>query len=489
MALSENGFQTKRFDTILKEINDDFSSNAGVSIDTSSDSVANSVNSAVSKQITELWELGESIEDNTNILEAEGQALDNLGLQVGLIREPDQKSSGVAHFTGSNGTAIGTTAIASTARGDTFSPSSTVNISPSSCISTVITVLTVLDDTLYQVTVDGVQYNYLSLGGTTAEVIIDGLETELANGSSLFTTTLVDTTTLRIDIDQVGLDAGNTLNITGVTYLSFSSITSLGIVISEEFGFIEGAAHTLTFINTPINGWDAIDNPTDMTLGRFVQTDDEFRTSILNNYEIKDSTTYQGVKNALEAVLGVSSVDIFDNEEFYTQTYNTIPVKGKGYMCTIDGGVSEDIAQVLWDTKPLGIKMFGNISFNVTDNDGQIHLVSFSRSLPQFFYIKISYTKYLEEDFPADGEDLIKQSCLLFGDGLGIGDDVIPQRFEGAIFDDVTGIDSLTVQIAYSTDSELPINDGSLTYTTARIPMSTTESPLFATNRMEVTLV
>ena len=53
----------------------------------------------------------------------------------------------------------------------------------------------------------------------------------------------------------------------------------------------------------------------------------------------------------------------------------------------------------------------------------------------------------------------------------------------------MSGIDELTVEVAYSTNGSLPNNDPLLIYTPLRVPMNTTEVPLFATVRMEVSIV
>jgi len=490
VAIEDNGFEIKRYNTIQKEMNEEFSTNAEKTIDTSSDSIAGIMNSIPSRQLALLWELGESINDSTDITKAEGSALDNLALQVGLIREPDKQSYGVAWFTGKDGTTISTSAVVTTARGDEFTPTSEVVITPTSCLKCTLKLNTFLPSTEYQVVVEGTQYSYTGVIGETEQDIVDELALELANGSSVFTTT-VEGTSIILEIEEEARDAGNTMEVFATTYISFSEITSIGIVESTEYGFIEGAAHSLNLISTTVNGWDSVDNPSDMTLGRFQQNDDELRTSILNNYNIKDSVTHQGVKDAVSAVAGVTSASVYDNENFYNVNFNSVDVAGKSYMVTVDGGVDEDIAKVIWDTKPLGIKTSGSEEHSLIDDDGQEQKVWFSRSSKQFFYMKISITKYLEEEYPLGGDNRVKEACLLFGDALSIGEDVIPQRFEGNVFENVSGIDVLSIEVAYSSNSSLTVNDTSLEplYTSSRVAMDATQSPLFATNRMEVTIV
>lgn len=108
------------------------------------------------------------------------------------------------------------------------------------------------------------------------------------------------------------------------------------------------------------------------------------------------------------------------------------------------------IGNAIWKCKPAGIKSVGNNSVNVTDAAGRTQVVYFSRPVDLPFCVKVSLSLYKEEDFPADGTELVKKAIVEWvSANYRPGTDVIPARFLVPIFS-VQGISGAEISVRLS---------------------------------------
>lgn len=441
----------KTFETILEEVNEDLKSNAGVPIDTSADSIMSIWNASVVRQISKLWELGEAINDSTDILKAEDEALDDLALRVGRKRTPARRTRGTAWFKGTEGVVIPTSAKMASSRGDRFQPVANVLISSTACLEATVQVGVLLNQTDYQITINSVQYNYTSDSSATKEDIVNGFITTMAGGSVLFTPTNVDD-----ELHIVAVDKGLDLVMSSSTYLSFDDIVSRGSIESVDFGLIAGDPKAIVHIESSINGWDEVINDETLIIGKVTQSNDELRIDILTNYGAKESSTYEGVRTRLLGLQDVEAVVVQVNRTWVADavTDPTISLPPKSYHCTVHGGVSADIASAIWETQPLGIEVVGHDDHNIIDKFGQPQVVSFSRPTVTPIFMRIVVDKHDEETYPVNGAELIANTVFEQAAKLTIGDDVFAQRFVGDIYRNVAGISNVTITLS-NTSSNL----------------------------------
>ena len=99
----------------------------------------------------------------------------------------------------------------------------------------------------------------------------------------------------------------------------------------------------------------------------------------------------------------------------------------------VSGGVDSEIAQTIWLKKPAGILAFGDTTEQIIDSQGISHDISFSRPTPIDIYVEVTLTTYAE--YPANGDELIKQAIVDYANGdlienrsFGLSDDVIYTR-------------------------------------------------------------
>ncbi len=156
-----------------------------------------------------------------------------------------------------------------------------------------------------------------------------------------------------------------------------------------ETGPIEAPAGTLTVIETPISGWDEINNPLDAIPGRPAETDDELRIRIKNSNQIAGSGTVNSISARLiNDIKDCSMATVLEND---TDHYDINGLPPHSIAVVVFGGADNDIAHKIWELKGAGIGTHGNITIPVKDSMGYYHNVSFSRAenVPIWMHIQI----------------------------------------------------------------------------------------------------
>lgn len=123
----------------------------------------------------------------------------------------------------------------------------------------------------------------------------------------------------------------------------------------------------------------------------------------------------------------------------------------KSFETVVEGGSDDAVALKIWQTKPAGIETFGNVNnYNgvpIIDSQGNTQQIFFSRATPIYLWADVTLVLNPQETFPVNGQELVAQAIVAYGNSLGIGEDVFLQRVQSAIFA-VPGIASSTVLLA-----------------------------------------
>lgn len=123
----------------------------------------------------------------------------------------------------------------------------------------------------------------------------------------------------------------------------------------------------------------------------------------------------------------------------------------KSFESVVEGGSDADVALKIWQLKPAGIATFGNVNnyagVTITDSFGNSQVIYFTRATPVYIWVTVALTLNPQETFPVNGQELVSEAILAYGNTLGIGIDVFIQRVQAAVFT-VPGIASATVQLA-----------------------------------------
>lgn len=448
-GLTDSGLDIKRLVEVITDLRQeavpifqDLLEDPNDIVDTSEDSTLGRLIGLISPSLADLWEAVQEVYSAFDPNSATGIALDNLVALGGITRFSNTYTTAQAIFTGNNGTLIPAGSVVSSATtGQSFNVVASVALSPSLASGVTVTVPTVASSTLYTITYSRITssntVSYTSGVGATAASILAGLKAEIdANHPQLIAT--VVGTTLEIDLDDIFQVTSFSTSVN----LGITKVDKIGDLIAQEYGPIEQAPNTITTISTPVLGWDSVTNPISAVAGRYVETDEELRERFRVSKFERASNILEALYSALINLDTVEQVVIYEND---TDVVDANGIPAHSFMPIVLGGISTNIAQSIWENKPLGIRSYGNTIVTIYDSQGFPHDIGFERPNPVTIYIDLDITT--NSDFPQNGEQAIKDAIAAYMEAqFGIGEDVVYSRLYTPI-NSVPGhqVNSLTI--------------------------------------------
>lgn len=241
---------------------------------------------------------------------------------------------------------------------------------------------------------------------------------------------------------------------------------------SDENGPVNGTALTITQIETPILGINSCVNLLDATLGRVEETDDELAFRREDELRSAGSSHLDAIRAAVLDVKGVTLCKVLENQTDTTDANNLPP---HSICVVVLGGESADIAAAVF-LKAGGIATYGNTSASVIDSAGDSHTMYFHRPTEVNIYVANTVT-YDAALYPEDGDDLIKEAQVTFGDRSSVGKDAISSALAAQCFQ-VAGVLKVTTCYIGTAPSPSSAADVSISplqiavYDTSRITVS-----------------
>lgn len=429
-GLSDSGFEIKRLadlkaddDTLAVQLFQDLVQPGDI-VDTSASSAIGRLIGLHIPSLADLWEVAQQVYLAFDPNSATGVALDNLVAYGGLIRGEQTFSTAQALFTGDVGTLIdaGLT-VRGTTTGEDFTVRASVAINATGASGIGVQITTVADSTLYTVNYAGATttntISYTSGVGATQASILSGIQAVILASHPTLTAT-IDGNILYINRNSV------------FDVVTFTSSANIGIVKASKIGSftavnagpVTGEANTITSIQTPKTGWDSVTNPTAVVAGEDVETDEELRERFRVSKYVRATNILEALYSDLIGLATVTEVQIYENDTDVTDS-NGVPAHS--FLPIILGGDLIDIAQSIWENKPLGIRSYGNTTQTIFDSQGFPHEIGFERPNPVDIYIRMDLTT--DPNYPQNGDDTIKSNLAsYFSSTFGIGDDVIYSR-------------------------------------------------------------
>lgn len=429
-GLSDSGFEIKRLadlkaddDTLAVQLFQDLVQPGDI-VDTSASSAIGRLIGLHIPSLADLWEVAQQVYLAFDPNSATGIALDNLVAYGGLIRGEQTFSTAQALFTGDVGTLIdaGLT-VRGTTTGEDFTVRSSVTINATGASGIGVQVTTVADNTLYTITYIGATttntISYTSGVGATQASIQAGIQAVIQASHPTLTATITNNI---LYIDRVSVF--DTVNFTSSANIGIIKTRKVGSLTAVNAGPVTGEANTITSIQTPKTGWDVVTNPTAVVAGENVETDEELRERFRVSKYIRATNILEALYSDLISLSNVTEVQIYENDTDVTDS-NGVPAHS--FLPIILGGDPIDIAQSIWENKPLGIRSYGNTTQTIFDSQGFPHEIGFERPNPVDIYIRMDLTT--DPNYPQNGDDLIKSNlAAYFGTNFGIGDDIIYSR-------------------------------------------------------------
>lgn len=218
-------------------------------------------------------------------------------------------------------------------------------------------------------------------------------------------------------------------------------------------------ASTLTVITSPVVGWTSTTNPTDATLGTFVEEDTPYR--LRGDLEI--SAVGSGNPDALRAdvlnVPGVIQAFVIENNKDLLDGYGNPPHTATVVIWDGASPAADDnaVAQVIWDDKPTGIGFNGTVTDGVAiDSEGDQHVMAFRRAGQQTLYLTYTITMLPGVTLDATARAAMKTAIVTTSlnpkesNGgpnpayLNLGADVVAEAFKSALMQAGLGVKDIT---------------------------------------------
>ncbi|MGQ0285681.1 baseplate J/gp47 family protein [Pasteurellaceae bacterium 22721_9_1] len=449
-GVTSQGFQRKRLPEQLQEIFTTLRSEFGEETELSPDTVLGVLAANEAERFATIWELAESIYSAMYPMSATGANLDRAVSFTGVKRLPAQPSAVDVAWYGQENTVIPEyTAVRNIKSQEMYYSVGELTLNRSRAYDVEIAFKNSRISTgeVLQVTINGVQYRYQT-----------------------------DRSSIQYAIEQLGnrlkvlhflsvVTQGNSLRLRATTVSGFSLdlsqnlvITSLGCLNEAQ---TEGASTDLAEVGqvseliTRIDGLESVNNVTQGTKGREMETDAELYARYqLGVYQTGAGTVESLLDNLLK-VKGVSSAFVYENT---SNTQDQFSTPANAIHCVVQGGLDSAVAQAILTKKPAGIPTHGNTTVSVTDSQNISRAIKFSRPRRRYIWIKVSVNTFVDQGEPtASGHFVsILNNLMKYGDKLQIGSDVVLQRLMAQCVS-VNGVNSVSITIGSTnqiTDSE-----------------------------------
>lgn len=204
-------------------------------------------------------------------------------------------------------------------------------------------------------------------------------------------------------------------------------------LIAENVGPIVAYTGTAATIMTPIAGLSKAMFKQTYQTGYFTETDEELRLRRLTALKATGASTADAILSRLKQVAQVEAVYIKEN----TRSFEAI----------VKGGKDQDIANTLWQCKPLGVETTGTVECTVTDSLDATRKIRFSRptDVPLTLRANLKVKRRLEEP------ELNKLKTTLVDCGktyFSLGSEVYASRFYASVLKEPLVLDIMTLQLS-----------------------------------------
>lgn len=468
-GLTPEGFKQKRLADIIQSMGSRIADQLGVQISTEANSVFGQLIGVFSYEIADLWEQAAQVYGAMYPHTASGASLDNSAALAGITPIAAEKTTVVCTCYGTNGTQIPYGAqISSSSNSNIIFRCVDANavISAQEACDVGITLESVTEGETYSATVDGVIYSHTATSTDTIATVLTAIGSQITAIPAS-----VENDALRITESN----QENTFSVAISNNMTFDTIGSPVTFECTTEGAITPAIGDLTDIVTTYAGWDSVSNNVSANTGRLAESDTALRQRWNASLYTRSVGMTDSIASALVALNGVTSAYVYENDSDTTDADGRPP---HSIEAVVNGGETDEIGLTIWQKKAAGIDTFGSQSVSINDSQGFPHTINFNRPLVVPIYLNITVTEYPEESLPPNAQAMITEAVLNYGNSLTVGNDVILQRFMGAIYQNVAGIGYITVTAS---------TNGS-TYSSNNISIDARHVATFDSTRIQVTI-
>lgn len=421
-GVNYEGFEQKRLQQVIADMETEARSNFGSSISTDVNSVLGRSLRIVAQPVSDLWEGNEQVYNSFFPDRATGVSLDALAALAGITRFKAKPTICPVHLTAMKDSIVpaGST-VSSSFTGELFDTTTIRFFDLSQTIALQIEPVNAIAGNTYSVEYDGSTVTYVAQVGDTVESIAAEFVDKF-NEILIFDAEVVEDNEKLCYITSK--DPFKTYSFVLSSNIVAREVTEVASVRAYEAGPLEQPVGTVDTVASPVSGWVSVNNPVDAIPGRNRETDIQLRIRFANSKETRASNTLEAIYSDLQGVQGLNRGVVYENvlDEI---DYRGLPPHSVAIVA--DGGSSLEIADLLWRNKPTGIQTYGNTTVTIIDSMGFPRDMNFIRpdEIPLYITINIA----AKQGFPADGSEQIKQYIIDYiNENYSIGDDIVYSR-------------------------------------------------------------
>lgn len=211
-----------------------------------------------------------------------------------------------------------------------------------------------------------------------------------------------------------------------------------------EEGPIQASINSITEIVTPVDGFEAVTNDTDLAVGRFREKDSELRQRRENSLFIGGKSVDLSMRAELLETEGVTHARIYSNRTVEVDSRGLEPgYQAVLYPISSDPTYITRIAETLFRSQPAGIRSGGSQEIIVEDDEGQEQIVRFEFANEVGVDVDVDITH--DRNYPVGGDDDVIAIISDVMESLGINQSVRFLQFASPIQLGVEGIISLDI--------------------------------------------
>lgn len=124
--------------------------------------------------------------------------------------------------------------------------------------------------------------------------------------------------------------------------------------IALETGKVSVAANSVNKIYNVVAGWDAINNPTEGTIGLDVESGSDFEERRRNSLALNATGSLTSVYSHIFNIPNVTDVFVWENTTSSNVTYRGITLKAHSIYVCQNGASADDLAEAIYNSKSAG---------------------------------------------------------------------------------------------------------------------------------------
>lgn len=445
-GLTSYGFEKPSYDEWLNLYKTHFKSKYGLSQDLATSSLVSDFLSVFAYQDIRIWESMEAVYNSQTLNGAEGIFLDEVLGRRGVFREGAKASSGIAIIktlkTAPWTTAIPTSAVFTGNTETIYKPDSETQIRDriyamiipladfGASTSVTFNIVNSTDNSNSSVTLNPQSGSFLT--SLESFVKINGFVTDndkiFINGSTLYIGFALTDLENPIGVVSATQFYSNFkfgtkwsgIPVTAITK-GFSPVAIGGMTTVTPASYISGS--TLVSVQQ-------VTNFSEFFSGSDTETDTEYRVKFNTTVDEALASTAPAIRSALLKLDGVTKVRIYDNPTVVSE--DSAPALT--FQTVILGGSTDEIAQTLYNTKPINTLAFGTVDTVIDTEDGGTEVVGFTPATQSNINIKIEYTPSNNKPLSPSEITSIKTNLINLAANFLIGTTVFNAQLQSAIF-------------------------------------------------------